>query len=332
MKLIVPEAKEIKIDINYIKNNYDNLYKEIFFHINHYDHYKIIDKSLSKKSLTLFLLLFIILIIIIPLPSLNTHIIFKISLLSFSLLSSTIIIIRLTKFLKQKNHNYLIMISKKLSLIFEDSNINTLLNIPISTQTEYKNITSNIPFSFIKNYIWLPNIAIIDTTSKKDLVVGNRLSSALSCQTLTVEGSNAYIYKYKKLLGQRWKYQRKDGQADKRYSNNTRIDIFQVYLSTLLGFETSIPDIHVIRQTKQLWNFENVVTKYPLILKNIENKINSPIDCLDDIKKFLNYHNINFNDYGESLELNVNKKTYIILNNGIVEGSNLSISQIIRSK
>lgn len=335
----IREYKEIKID-NF--NNYENLNEFLNILENQIKDYKKnnqIFKLLKKKQkkLILFYIYTLLLQVI-------TIVIFKKWL--------TLIIIGVLFIFT----TILIMYAKKINnkkiraRIRKRDNIE--LHIKVETNSHWDYLISGVPPSMVNRKIYnifinIPYIKIMNGSSemfifpyfiielnkeKATCISGQNYIERISYNSKIVDEYSArHNYKYREFSYERWKYQRKDGGPDRRYNYNVVYRYYKVEYLFICGQKIDIKS-----KDKYLEIINNLNSKKTSvemeIISNEKKILESSLESLIGIRNNLIKNNINYNDYGESIEFVFKDKPYIINNLGIDIKSGIKFSKIIGGK
>lgn len=334
---------ELNINIEYIKRNIDIIYIEIE---NQIEHFKIHDKILKKRigirnaQYLLFLFSFGLAIFILEFVQKQLY---MIALLFLCFLLVIVIYRRFyLNIMKIKQEKYKLN-SKELHMTFDSDNhwywIKTSFNY---YKSPIYNIFSNVGSLYIKNkseFIFYPNLVVKIDNKGLNIFAGYSLVNNMRYVTDVVSENVSKKYKYREFEYERWTHQRRDGGPDRRYSNNILTKYYRYHIMYILNIPFEIKSKNHFDELKQYWSF-NLIRNHTLsneTTKQFSNQYQSmPIAQVaydwKDLKSILNYlknKNVLHNYYGETIEFEIDFKTYIIDIDGKIRNSNQNVRDIV---
>jgi len=339
-------SKKISINIDLLKTNINTIHKELDGQVNFYQLYKR-KLQLSRAYRTKYMN---ILIIVLGLSTILTINIDNIYLRILIFLIGSLILIYMIKNIVRETRNINIetknLNSREIALEFSHETYwIKLKESDLYHNNHVYNITSNLG-CITQNYEWIlyPNFAIEVNNKGLSIYVGKVLAEKISYKTFVGTQEQTIKYKYRTFEYQRWRYQRKDGGPDRRYSDNKLTKYFRYHLMYLGNLVIETPSKQFHEDLKRYWNFEifdNINTKLEQKLSRKQSIATAPIEPvnpvkytfkdIDSIERYLTDKNVLFTNYGESIEFEFQEILYTVNQYGRIKNSNKSIKEIVEA-
>ncbi len=335
-KLHNSEVEEINVSREYLRINTEYLFNRLFTQISYYKKFDYRIGSLKDQikkyeisvGLIITLMVFILFIgvfwwikvLLLLLPF------FYVIKLFISIHKINTIVNKLTT---SMNH-------KKMKLVFEKSIFVTYMkNQSNHSYDSLYNISSNHGYLIRDNHnqiILFPNFALVIDDKKMDMYYGDALISMTAHQSQVLSDILSRKHKFRTLSYQKWQYQRKDGGPDRRYSNNQLYNFYECNYLKVFDFSFDIPNVNTYNQLLKEWKLSlSSADNYNI---NSSQKKSMNFDTIANLSKeaiirYLVDKKIIHNDYGDMIEIEYNRDTYMIDNKGFIKDSKLNIIDLL---